>query len=112
MTKAEVTFPNDSEVTNLIPEGRRPYAIVRQTLGHDQQFSDHAIIKALGIVAEAHEDGTLESPLSEKLGDVVVRASHFIRPEDAVNPGFDIKSAEDILEAVFEHGYRSDLASG
>lgn len=108
---ANLRFPTEEEAQALLPEGRMPYRVVRLALHSEGLARNRLTSFAIRALAKAQDDDVLEPPLPQDLAETVELANRFLddlgRP---VGGQFNHKSAWFILEAVFEHGYRSDGA--
>lgn len=107
-------YVNHEVAHALMPEGREAYARVRRSLildaemQHDlSKYEDrHSTLRnALGTVASAHLADRMIPPLPEELGDAVLSLD-----EQNTTGGTraDVDIMHLVLEAVYEHGYRSD----
>src|SRR3989344_850079 len=99
-------LPSAREVSELMPEGRRGYAIVRQYFGLDgQEAREDAVGAVLETLHKAQQDDRLQPPLTPEMADAVDRIKYAVGIEGGERY---FMLADFLLEAVFEHGYRSD----
>lgn len=101
-------FPSREEARGLVPDGRLPYVNTRMALQKNGLDQNRMVTYSIRTLARAHREGTLEPPLSTELAEAVGAADSFINEHGTPTHDFNHKTAKWILEAVFEHGYRSD----
>jgi len=100
-------IPTEREITNLMPQNRRAYAVVRQYFGlpvGTERFE--AIGAVYRTLNQAAIGGNLQPPLTPDIANAVDTFDLVAQRDGSLDRHF--MSAEFLLEAVFEHGYRSE----
>lgn len=109
-TETTPVYNSKEKVRDLMPESRYPYAVARYALEAEGMSRNLLTGKAIVCLAGAQERGILEPLLSPELEHAVFATSQILDPDGT--PKFGLNDwhpdiVRGILEAVFEHGYRS-----
>jgi hypothetical protein len=104
-------YTDEERVRALIPEGRAPYALARAALEANKPVPRGILTgRAIVMLAQSQEAGRLEPPLSPELEAAIFETATVLgsdgQPLYGVND-FNEEIALGILDAVFEHGYKS-----